>query len=66
MDSCHRRHGRGVLKPMDVTALERGEGWVTVSGEVTPGSLIAQANGTMRRGQVVRFGSGAGRGGAER
>lgn len=61
-----RRHGRGVLKPMDVTALERGEGWVTVSGEVTPGSLIAQASGTMRRGQVVRFGSGAGRGGAER
>lgn len=60
-----RSHGRGVLNPVLVTAIERVEGWVTVEGAIQPGSLVASRTEGMRRGQVVRFEASDPRGGRQ-
>jgi hypothetical protein len=57
-----RSHGRGVLDPVIVTAIERAEGWVTVEGAIQPGSLVASPAVGMRRGLLVRFEADATRG----
>lgn len=50
-----RSHGRGVLNPVIVSAIQRAEGWVTVEGAIQPGSLVASPADGMRRGLLVRF-----------
>ena len=50
-----RSNGRGTLHPVDVEALDSQDGWITISGPVHPGSLIAQASTGLTRGQVVKF-----------
>lgn len=51
-----RRNNRGTLRSVAVRTETSEQGWVRVSGAVTPGSLLALPEGTMREGQRVVIG----------
>lgn len=50
-----RMNGRGVLKSIKVTPIDRDGSWVTVSGPLQPGELVASAGVELREGRTVRF-----------
>jgi len=54
-----RRNGRGVLRPRPVNIISREDGWLTVSGEVRPGDLIATGLTHPKSGERVVITSGS-------
>lgn len=50
-----RANGRGVLQPVSVTLIEIHDGWVTVSGQIQPGSLIAADPRGCTQGERVQL-----------
>jgi len=57
-----RRGGRGVLTPVTITVAERSDGWARVSGDLSPGALLAVDLVDPEAGErvVVRAASGEG------
>lgn len=50
-----RANGRGVLQPITVERVEEQSGWVTLSGDVQPGTIMAADPRACRPGERVRF-----------
>ncbi|MCA9275840.1 MAG: efflux RND transporter periplasmic adaptor subunit [Phycisphaerales bacterium] len=50
-----RANGRGVLQPISVERVEEQNGWVTLSGDVQPGAIMAADPRACRAGERVRF-----------
>ncbi|MEZ6164535.1 MAG: efflux RND transporter periplasmic adaptor subunit [Phycisphaerales bacterium] len=50
-----RANGRGVLQPITVERVEEQNGWVTLSGDVQPGAIMAADPRACTAGERVRF-----------
>lgn len=50
-----RENGRGVLRPVSVARVTESDGWVTLSGDLQPGAIIAAEPGKCSAGERVRF-----------
>lgn len=50
-----RANGRGVLQPVRVSRISEESGWVTLSGELQPGAIVASDPGSCSAGERVRF-----------
>lgn len=50
-----RANGRGVLQPVRVSRISEESGWVTLSGELQPGAIVAADPGSCTAGERVRF-----------
>lgn len=52
---AERANGRGVLRPIPISRLSEEEGWVTVEGDLYPGSIIASTPVGCTAGERVRL-----------
>lgn len=50
-----RANGRGVLRAIPVSSIEHQGDWVTISGNIQPGSILAADPEGCRSGQVVKL-----------
>lgn len=55
-----RANGRGVLRAIPVSSIEQQGDWVTIRGNLQPGSILAAEPAGCRSGQVVKLASTTG------